>query len=157
MPLTTFPSSTLALLRSPKSIYHVLQLARSELRGILAPDLDWIQSQTLGPETSGLHGVWSAGKLDGWVGKDGPLVQDRLGGLQGGRVRTLEKVPHAFCLCRSCSYKIKVSDDRTDRLAKDHSVLVAEIVASWMDHSIQSQPKDSAEPTNASISSVAPM
>jgi hypothetical protein len=49
--------------------------------------------------TRGLFGVWSAGNLDGWVGEDGPLVQHSLGGLEGGRVRVVDKVPHAFCLC----------------------------------------------------------
>lgn len=100
LPLLTFPPTTLALLRSPTTIYHALQLARSELQMIQAPDLDWISEQIkhdLG-ESRGLYGIWAAGSLDGWVGKDGPLVQETMGGEQGGRVRQLDKVPHAFCL-----------------------------------------------------------
>ena len=50
--------------------------------------------------TKGLFGVWSAGNLDGWVGEDGPLVQHSLGGADGGRVKVVDKVPHAFCLCK---------------------------------------------------------
>lgn len=138
-------------MRSPTSIYHVLQLARSELRGILAPDLDWLESQTSGPETTGLYGVWAEGKLDGWVGRDGPLVQERLG-LR--RVKILETVPHAFCLCALLPF---ACNKRADQIAKDHSVLVAEIVAGWMDPSRQSKPRGSAEPTDESLASLAPM
>lgn len=36
--------------------------------------------------------------MDGWVGEDGPLVQSCLGGVEGGRVKVVDGVPHAFCL-----------------------------------------------------------
>lgn len=101
LPFTRFPKATLALLRSPTTIQHVLQLARSELAGIQAPDFGWISNQVSKGKTRGLFGIWSAGKLDGWVGEDGPLVQHSLGGVEGGRVRVVEKIPHAFCLCKS--------------------------------------------------------
>jgi hypothetical protein len=98
LPLTRFPPTTLSLLRSPSTIQHCLQLARSELQYILEPDLDWLGSQVVVDETKGIFGIWSAGRLDGWVGEDGSLAQDRLGGVEGGRVRVLDGVPHAFCL-----------------------------------------------------------
>jgi len=101
LPFTRFPKATLALLRSPATIQHVLQLARSELAGIQSPDFEWISSQVTKDKRKGLFGVWSSGNLDGWVGDDGPLVQHSLGGLESGRVRVVEKVPHAFCLCES--------------------------------------------------------
>jgi hypothetical protein len=101
LPFTRLPKPTLALLRSPTTIKHVLRLARSELGGIQAPDFEWISTQVTKDTTRGLFGVWSGGNLDGWVGEDGPLVQHALGGLEGGRVRVVDKVPHAFCLCES--------------------------------------------------------
>lgn len=100
LPLTRFPAATLQLLRSPTTIQHVLQLAHSELEGIQAPDFKWISAQVRKEPTKGLFGIWSAGNLDGWVGEDGPLVQHSLGGPEGGRVKVVDKVPHAFCLCK---------------------------------------------------------
>ncbi len=64
------------------------------------PDVGWIRSQCVDDPTRGLFGVWSGGKLDGWSGKDGPLVRECLGGEAGGRIKVLEGVPHAFCLCK---------------------------------------------------------
>jgi hypothetical protein len=64
------------------------------------PDETWFKMQSLGDpkDGKGIYGLWSEGNLDGWVGKDGPLVRDWLGGVPGGRVKTLSGVPHAFCL-----------------------------------------------------------
>jgi hypothetical protein len=112
LPFTRFPSTTLQLLRSPPTIQACLQLARSELQGIQAPDFEWISNQVSTEKTKGLFGVWSAGNLDGWVGEDGPLVQHSLGGTEGGRVRVVDKVPHAFCLCESLQIRVRVSGTR---------------------------------------------
>ena len=101
LPYTSFPPTTLSLLRSPATISHALGLARSELDLIKDPDLDWFRSQAdLGP-TEGLFGVWSAGNMDGWVGREGPIVQDCLGGESSERVEILEGIPHAFCLSKT--------------------------------------------------------
>lgn len=75
--------------------------------GIREPDFDWYRKQAdgnkalKGDQTSGLFGVWSANNLDRWVGQDGSLVQAILGGEEGGRVKLLKGVPHAFCLSES--------------------------------------------------------
>lgn len=64
------------------------------------PDVDWFSQQAVNDPSRGLLGLWSGGNLDGWVGKEGPLIQDCLGGVGSGRVVILDKVPHAFCLSR---------------------------------------------------------
>jgi hypothetical protein len=62
----------------------------SELELMREPDWEWFK------QVDGLYGVWAGGSLDGWVGKEGPLVQEILG---ESRVAVLDNVPHAFCLC----------------------------------------------------------
>ena len=77
------------------------------------PDLDWFSHQAdpiatpesgaedgSGAESAakGVHGIWSGGTLDGWVGREGGMVRDALGGENNGRVKVLDGVPHAFCL-----------------------------------------------------------
>jgi hypothetical protein len=101
LPFTTFPQTTLSLLRSPTTIYHCLTMAQSEMVHIREPDIDFIRRESdkeTHEETEGLFGVWSAGNLDHWVGKDGPMARAAMGEEQGGRVKCLEGVPHAFCL-----------------------------------------------------------
>ena len=61
-------------------------------------DFDWIRSQCRRGTSKGLFGIYSEAELDGWVGKEGPLTRECLGGDQGGRVKILHGVPHAFCL-----------------------------------------------------------
>ena len=62
-------------------------------------DVEWFKSHAdLDAPTEGLFGLWAGGNLDGWIGRDGPMVRDCLGGQGGGRVKVLEGVPHAFCL-----------------------------------------------------------
>lgn len=68
---------------------------------IREPDLDWIRSQRFNDKYRGLFGLWSGGALDGWSGKDGPLTRECLGEEEGGRVKVLNGVPHAFCLCKT--------------------------------------------------------
>ncbi|KAK8864310.1 hypothetical protein IAR55_001557 [Kwoniella newhampshirensis] len=142
LPLTSLPPSTLSLLRSPTIIQHVLHLAASEMKLIRQPDLDWIRSQRVKNNEEGLFGVWSAKNSDGWVGQDGPLVQDCLGNEEGGRVKLLDGVPHAFCLTQS------------------HSELVAEVVASWIipTASTASLPSSTdAQPTEPAGSNILPL
>ncbi|ORX36727.1 hypothetical protein BD324DRAFT_651211 [Kockovaella imperatae] len=123
LPLTTFPPTTLTLLRSPITIRHCLDLSVSEMEVIRDPDLGWFSEQAMyesadSTETSqavrGVYGIWSAGSLDGSVGREGRMVQDALGGPHGGRVKVLHKVPHAFCL------------------TLEHSRVVAESLAEWL-------------------------
>lgn len=104
LPMTTFPPTTLSLLRSSPTIHHCLELSKSEMDVIRDPDLDWFTAEGKLPTGKGLYGIWSAGNLDGWVGREGPLVRDCLGGEEGGRVKILEGVPHAFCLSESPSH-----------------------------------------------------
>lgn len=47
----------------------------------------------------GVYGIWSDQGVDRWVGREGGLVQRAMGGEDGGRVRIVGKIPHAFCLC----------------------------------------------------------
>ncbi|ODN82123.1 hypothetical protein L202_02430 [Cryptococcus amylolentus CBS 6039] len=115
-PLISFmplPPTSRSFLLSPPVIQDVLALASDEMEEIKELDLIWFKSQglDLGRSEKGLFGVWAAGKGDSWVGRDGPLVQDCLGGTEGGRVKMLEQVPHAFCL------------------TQEHSKLVAQLVA----------------------------
>lgn len=98
LPFTTFPATTLSLLRSPETVRHALGLMASELEIMREPDFEWFRSQGVADASSGLFGVWAGGNLDGWVGKEGPMVQDALGGRDGRRVTVLDGVPHAFCL-----------------------------------------------------------
>lgn len=104
LPVTTFPPTTLSLLRSSPTIHHCLELSKSEMDVIRDPDLDWFTAEGKLGRGKGLYGIWSAGNLDGWVGREGPLVRDCLGGEEGSRVKVLEGVPHAFCLSKSFSY-----------------------------------------------------
>lgn len=124
------------------------------------PDLDWFFTEGKLAPGKGLYGIWSAGNLDGWVGREGPLVRDCLGGEDGGRVKILEGVPHAFCLSKPCPQD-QDSQERADAAAaQEHSELVAETVASWINTGAPSSrdgKADSplAQPTGAS--SVVPM
>ena len=65
---------------------------------ITEPDMEWFSSQTHVETSRGLFGVWAGGNLDGWVGREGPMIQETLGGETGSRVAVLDGVPHAFCL-----------------------------------------------------------
>ncbi|WVQ99318.1 hypothetical protein IAU59_006450 [Kwoniella sp. CBS 9459] len=122
LPYTTLPPTSLSLVRNPTVIEHVLHLSRSEMDLIREPDIEWFKSQNMqsdsegvmGAQGQGLYGVWACGNLDGWVGKDGPLVQEALGGAKDGRVKVLDGVPHAFCL------------------TQENSEIVAEAIASWI-------------------------
>lgn len=69
---------------------------------ILAPDLDYIHSMASPkiPEGSGLYGIWAEGNIDGWVGREGEMVREVMGGEDSGRVVVVPRVPHAFCLCK---------------------------------------------------------
>lgn len=111
-------------------------MAQSEMKLIRAPDIDWMRRQCgdTHSDTEGLFGVWSAGDLDHWVGKDGPMAQAALGGEGGGRVGVLKGVPHAFCLseCGSASCHYSINEVIADEAARAHSELVAETVAKWM-------------------------
>ena len=85
----------------------MIDLAVSEMATIKEPDLEWYRSQGSSRSDSnshaphGLYAVYSAGNIDGWVGREGPLIRECLGGEEGGRVEMLEGVPHAFCLSES--------------------------------------------------------
>lgn len=72
------------------------------MRQIRELDTEWFKAQGADQagENEGLFGVWTKGNGDGWVGKDGPLVQECLGGEISGRVKVLDGVPHAFCLSK---------------------------------------------------------
>ena len=101
LPMTTFPPTTLSLLRSSHTIQHCLALGASEMEHIREPDLEWFTSRA-GPVRdagAGLFGIWADGQTDGWVGREGPMIQACLGGERGGRVKAIKGVPHAFCLC----------------------------------------------------------
>ncbi|OCF74745.1 hypothetical protein I204_05127 [Kwoniella mangroviensis CBS 8886] len=125
LPYTSLPTTSISLVGSPEIIRHVLHLSRSEMDLIRDPDIEWYKSQNLEDQQRGLFGIWAKGNLDGWVGKDGPLVQDALGGEESGRARLLDGVPHAFCL------------------TQENSELVAEVVANWIDPSSSRGPIDS--------------
>ncbi|WWD17391.1 hypothetical protein CI109_101832 [Kwoniella shandongensis] len=112
--LTSLPTTSVSLVSTPSIIRHVLHLAASEMKLIQEPDLNWFRAQRVDDTKKGLYGVWASGNTDGWVGKDGPLVQECLGGEDGGRVKLLDGVPHAYCL------------------TQEHSELVAQVVASWI-------------------------
>ncbi|OWZ60173.1 hypothetical protein LQV05_000274 [Cryptococcus neoformans] len=113
--LVNLPETSQSLLLSPSVLKDVLSLSSDEMRQIKAVDTDWFRTQgTDQAEERGLFGVWTGGNGDGWVGKDGPLVQECLGGESSERVKVLDGVPHAFCL------------------TKEHSELVAKIVAGWI-------------------------
>lgn len=161
LPLTTFPAPTLALLRSPRTIAHALGLARTEMDTIRAPDLAYFARASASTSTSkaggagdvgdasdagGVHvyGIWSAGRLDKWVGEEGPQVQLALGGEEGGRVKILQGVPHAFCLCKfffltkrkKATYlEASTIEPELTRAAKTHSHNVAGVLANWIDPS----------------------
>ena len=68
---------------------------------IKEPDLKWIRSQRLEDPVRGLFALYADGNLDGWVGKEGVMTRECLGREEGGRVRLLHGVPHAFCLSRA--------------------------------------------------------
>ncbi|WVR07135.1 hypothetical protein IAU60_004176 [Kwoniella sp. DSM 27419] len=150
LPFTSLPPTSLSLVRNPKVIEHVLHLSKSEMEVIRDLDTDWYRSQRIstrpassigdGSSRKGLYGIWAAGNLDGWVGKDGPIVQEALGGADGGRVKLLQGVPHAFCL------------------TQEHSELVAEVVAAWLNHSSPKEPETPKEPPSEPAgASVIPM
>ncbi|KAK4685057.1 hypothetical protein P7C73_g5101, partial [Tremellales sp. Uapishka_1] len=141
LPFTTFPDTTLSLLRSPSIIKHVLAMAKSEMDVIRAPDTEWFSAQSgKDDSTRGLFGLWAGGSLDGWVGKDGAIVRDALGG-EGERVKVLDGVPHAFCM------------------AEEHSTIVAEVVASWVipRKAAPSETKVERDVSQSALASVIPM
>ncbi|WVO16206.1 hypothetical protein L204_103877 [Cryptococcus depauperatus] len=114
--LVSLPPTSRSLLNSPSVLQHVLSLSKDEMISIRDLDEGWFKSQGLNNTNAGngLYGIWSAGNQDGWVGRDGPLVQEYLGKEESGRVKVLSGVPHAFCV------------------TQQHSELVAEIVAGWI-------------------------
>jgi hypothetical protein len=79
---------------------------------IREPDLDWfrrlhpVTTNAKAGATGELYGIWSAGNLDGWVGREGEMVRECLGGEEGGRVTLLEGIPHAFCLSKSAHVEL---------------------------------------------------
>ncbi|WWC70297.1 uncharacterized protein I206_104247 [Kwoniella pini CBS 10737] len=117
LPYIPLPPTSISLVNSPEVIKHVLHLSKSEMQLIRDPNINWFESQAIEDRQKGLFGIWAGGNLDGWVGKDGPLVQEALGGEEGGRVRKLKGIPHAFCL------------------TQENSEIVAEMVAKWIDPS----------------------
>lgn len=127
LPITTFPPTTLALLRSSETIRHVLELSRSEMDCILEPDLEWFASQKVADPSKGLFGAWSANNLDGWVGREGPMVRDCLGGEESHRVELLEGVPHAFCLSEQLcdSTKLRLTKQRMSIPASSRKLWLA--------------------------------
>ncbi|WVW83806.1 hypothetical protein I302_105827 [Kwoniella bestiolae CBS 10118] len=140
LPYTSLPPTSVSLVNSSEVIKHVLHLSRSEMDLIRDPDLEWFKLQNTREHGGGkgLYGVWAKGNLDGWVGRDGPLVQDALGGEEGGRVKVLDGVPHAFCL------------------TQENSELVAEAVASWLNPTSSHKPIESPsthpkEPLGANV------
>ncbi|KAI9639519.1 uncharacterized protein MKK02DRAFT_39828 [Dioszegia hungarica] len=142
--LTHLPATTLSLLRSPTTVEHVLHLSRSEMDHILSPDLASIRalSSTKMGEGRGLFGIWAGGNLDGWVGREGEMVQSVMGGEgvdggAGGRVVVVDGIPHAFCLSRT------------------HSHYIAELVAAWIDPSLANA--GGSESDASDIISVLPM
>lgn len=89
-------------------------MARTEMEIIQEPDWEYFRDHSLSSFAGsgsgsgaaaraglglGVYGVWSDDGVDKWVGKEGPLVRGLMGGEEGGRVRLVGKIPHAFCLC----------------------------------------------------------
>jgi hypothetical protein len=150
LPLTTFPPTTLSLLRSSTTIGHVIDLAVSEMATIKEPDLEWYRSQASSRCDSdsyaphGLYAVYAAGNIDGWVGREGPLIRECLGGEQGGRVEMLEGVPHAFCLSESWAVGSVPKLIRMIIAAQANSEAVAKTVASWFGGTVQT-PKETGQ------------
>jgi hypothetical protein len=97
LPFVTLPAASYDLLRSPATIKNALHLAHSEMAIIREPDEKWFRAQSKLPAGKGVHSIWSAGNIDGWVGSEGPMIQGWLG---EDRVVELEGVRHAFCLCK---------------------------------------------------------
>lgn len=104
---------TLSLLSSPRTIHHVLNLARSEMTTIKEPDLGWYSQNDV------KRRIWSYwGKSDGWVAEQGDEIKtilacepghefeeeqeesssERLRGTGKRLVDCVDNVPHAFCL-----------------------------------------------------------
>ncbi|CAD6573681.1 MAG: hypothetical protein TREMPRED_000889 [Tremellales sp. Tagirdzhanova-0007] len=88
LPFTTFPPTTRSLLRSSAVVRHCLGLGKSEMDHIKEPDLEWIRSQRLDERSRGLFALYAQGNLDGWVGKEGVMTRECLGGEEGGRAVT---------------------------------------------------------------------
>lgn len=95
--------ATAEMIGSSNIVRSVLTMATSEMKVIRSPDLEWYKAQAQKPRANGVYGVWSGGSLDGWVGKEGPMIRDVLG---EKRSTVLDGVPHAFVLSE-CS---KVTD-----------------------------------------------
>lgn len=82
---------TLSLLASPRVISHVLHLARSEMKTITSPDLDWYAQNR--------DRIWSYwGADDGWVGGEGDDIKAILQGDHEQLIDCADNIPHAFCL-----------------------------------------------------------
>lgn len=95
-PYTALHHGSKALISSFGTLSHVLALARDEMTTMGAPDLPFFKSQALLPSGEGVHSIWSAKNGDGWVGKEGPMIQEAL-----GEDRVVEvHAPHAFVLCK---------------------------------------------------------
>lgn len=110
LPYVRLPAPSQALVKSPATLRGVLAMAASEMQLIREPDYEWFLKQRDLPAGEGVYGVWSEGSLDGWVGKEAPMIRDCLG---KQRAVTVD-IPHAFCL----------SERKSRR--------VAEIIAGWV-------------------------
>ncbi|RSH87435.1 hypothetical protein EHS25_003345 [Saitozyma podzolica] len=67
LPLTFLPPTTLALLRSPRTISACLVLARSEMAHIHEPDLAWFAAQAKSPEAAREHSELVAEIIAHWI------------------------------------------------------------------------------------------
>lgn len=117
------PAPSQALVKSPETLRDVLAMAVSEMKLIREPDYEWFLKQRELLKGQGVYSVWSEGNLDGWVGKEAPLIRDCLG---KERAITVD-IPHAFCLGESrrlYSELIPSGENKSKR--------VADIVASWI-------------------------
>lgn len=108
----SLPAASSALVSNSTTLRHVLHLAHSEMGTIRAPDESWFRAQAKLDPGDGVHGAWSAGNIDGWVGADGPLVRGWLG---EERVLELEGVPHAFCLCKFQAGRAEEGETRKEK------------------------------------------
>lgn len=102
LPYYRLPKPSQELVKSPETLRDVLAMAVSEMKLIREPDYEWFLKQRELPRGEGVHGVWSEGNLDGWVGKEAPMIRDCLG---KDRACTVD-IPHAFCLSERKSQRV---------------------------------------------------
>ena len=128
---------------------------------ILDPDWEVLRPQEGLEIGRGIHGIWAEERLDGWVGRDGPMVRDVIGGEQGGRVMILNGVPHAFCLSESLIDPSSAQNtgptiDESAPLATRNSRLVADTLINWLVPSAHLDPPQ-PDPSSAKPEAVVPM